>query len=247
MTEPADRAVATALQRVLLPPGLPEIDGWAVATLYEPAGNDVLVGGDFYDWFVLPNGHVLFFIGDVSGKGPVAGALGMSIRKALKGIAWVCGDPFAALGPLEHALADEFREAFATLCLLELIPAAGQVRLLLAGHPVPWLRRGGSFAEVPAPENGLLGPQLQGEWKSMSLQLEPGDLLVIFSDGLTEARMPDGRLFGEGPLQEFLSSHAPAQSSYATVLQVYQHLAKVTTELSDDVIIGVLRYQPNEA
>lgn len=62
------RSLATALQRVLLPAGLPDVAGWAMAALYEPAGEAVLVGGDFYDWFTLPNGHILFFVGDVSGN-----------------------------------------------------------------------------------------------------------------------------------------------------------------------------------
>jgi serine phosphatase RsbU (regulator of sigma subunit) len=120
--EPKDHDVAAALQRVLLPPELPDVSGWAMATLYEPAGDTVLVGGDFYDWFTLPNGHILFFVGDVSGKGPVAGALGMGIRKALKGVTWVTEDVAEALPILQRALADEFRGSFATLCLVELAP-----------------------------------------------------------------------------------------------------------------------------
>jgi serine phosphatase RsbU (regulator of sigma subunit) len=142
-----DEEVAAALQRVLLPPALPEIESWALATLYEPAGEAVMVGGDFYDWFRLPDGRVVFFIGDVSGKGPLAGALAMSIRKALKGISWITLDPLAALPTLQLALADEFGELFATLCLLELRPGSGSVRVILAGHPAPLLRRGGAFAE----------------------------------------------------------------------------------------------------
>jgi anti-sigma regulatory factor (Ser/Thr protein kinase) len=237
--------VAAALQRVLLPASLPKMDAWALATLYEPAGEAVLVGGDFYDWFTLPNGRVLFFVGDVSGKGPLAGALGMSIRKALKGITWVVGDPLESLPLLEQALADEFADAFATLCMIEITPGSGRMRLLLAGHPRPWWRRAGVFEEVVAPANGLVGPGLQQQWTSTELELGPGDLLVLFTDGLTEARLPDGTMFGDGPWSTFLASLPPELASYEMVLQTDAHLRRVTRELSDDMIIGVMTFQPS--
>lgn len=242
-----DREIAAALQRVLLPPDLPDIPGWALATFYEPAGDAVMVGGDFYDWFALPNGNVVFFIGDVSGKGPVAGALAMSIRKTLKGIGWATLDPLASLPILQRALADEFGEAFATLCLLELAPCRGEVRIVLAGHPAPWLRRGGRFVEVVAPVNSLLGPDLHAEWKDVHLRLEPDDLLLLFSDGLTEARLDDGSLFGEGMFQALLSSLPASLSSYETAVEVYRHLTDAATALSDDVVIGVLAFNPPPA
>ncbi len=246
MSEPAEHRVAAALQRVLLPPGLPEVASWGMATLYEPAGETVLVGGDFYDWFTLPNGHVLFFVGDVSGKGPVAGALGMSIRKALKGITWVTQDALAALPLLQQALADEFQEAFATLCLFDVTPGEGLLRLVLAGHPPPWLRHDGTFTEIDAPANGVLGPDLQADWRPLDLELAPGDMIVVFSDGLTEARLPDGRLFGEGPFEALLSALPASLSSYEAVLQVEENVRRVATGFADDVIIGVLTFQPPE-
>lgn len=244
MTEPgSDRSLSEALQEVLLPRGLPDVDGWAIATLYEPAGEAVLVGGDFYDWFTLPNGNVLFFIGDVSGKGPLAGALAMSIRKALKGLAWAVSDPFEALSVLEKALSTEFADNFATLCLLELKPSSGKVRLLLAGHPAPWIRRRGVFSEVTAPANSLLGPALQQQWTTAELQLESGEVLVVFTDGVAEARLPDGRLFGEGPLKAFLDSLPTTMSSYDLVLQADSHLRRTAAAFRDDVIIGALSYR----
>lgn len=244
MPDPVDHSLAAALQRVLLPPGLPDVPAWALATLYEPAGEAVLVGGDFYDWFTLPNGNVLFFVGDVSGKGPVAGALGMSIRKALKGITWVTEDPATALPVLQQALADELGEAFATLCLLELTPDRGQVRVMLAGHPAPWVRHQGVYREVEAPENGMLGLDLQTEWKAAELDLEPGDTLVLFSDGLTEARLADGELFGEGSFQSLLQQLDPELSSFQTALRIDDYLRAVTQPLTDDVVIAVVAFQP---
>ncbi len=238
-----ERGLSEALQEVLLPRGLPDVEGWATATLYEPAGEAVLVGGDFYDWFTLPSGNALFVIGDVSGKGPLAGALAMSIRKALKGFAWAVSDPFTALSVLERALSSEFEDHFATLCLLELTPGSGTVRVLLAGHPAPWVRRHGVFAEVSAPPNSPLGLALQSEWTSAEFRLESGDVLVVFTDGVAEARLPDGRLFGEGPLQALLDSLPPTLSCYDLVLQADSHLRRTSAAFKDDVIIGALAYR----
>lgn len=232
---------------MLLPPELPDIAGWAMATLYEPAGETVLVGGDFYDWFALPNGHVLFFVGDVSGKGPLAGALAMSIRKALKGITWVTQDPAAALPVLQRALADEFGDSFATLCMLEISPGQGWVRVLLAGHPAPWLRRNGEFVEVAAPPNGILGPQVHQQWDYAELDLAPSDMLILFTDGLTEARLPSGEQFGEGPFQDFLARLPATLSSYETVLQTYDQVRRIAATFTDDVIISVLTFRPPKA
>ena len=237
--------IAAMLQRVLLPPGLPNVQSWAVAALYQPAGETVLVGGDFYDWFTLRNGKVLFLVGDVSGKGPVAGALAMSIRKALKGITRVTPDLAEALPVLRDALDDELEEAFASLCLLELTPGGNQVRLMLAGHPPPLLRRRGVFEEVAAPENGLLGNGLQASWDSVLLTLEPGDMLVLYSDGLTDARVRGRGFFGEGPFQELLARLPPGLSSYDFVMQVDAELGRVGADFPDDMIVAALTYQPD--
>ncbi len=235
--------MAAALQRVLLPPGLPDVEGWAMATLYEPAGEAVLVGGDFYDWVTLPNGHLVFMLGDVSGKGPLAGALGMSVRKALKGILWMTQNIVDALPVLQSALADEFEEAFATLCLVELAPGSGNARLLLAGHPAPWLRHAGTFREVDAPPNSPLGLGVEPHWRAVDLVLEPNDLLMLFTDGLTEARLPDGGLFGEGSFQRLLATLPSTVSSYDAVLQTDQHLRRAAASLTDDTMLAVLAYR----
>lgn len=247
MANPSELDVAAALQRILLPAGLPDVPGWSMATLYEPAGQAVLVGGDFYDWCMLPNGHCLFMLGDVSGKGPVAGALGMSVRKALKGISWLTADIESALPVLEAALADELSTGFVTLCLLDLEPHSGHVRLVLAGHPTPWWREAGEFHEVSAPQNAILGPGITASWAAADLHLAPNDALLLFSDGLTEARTHADELFAEGTLQRFLS-HLPEElSSYETVLQIDQRLRRSTSSLGDDVIIAVLTYRPTGA
>lgn len=239
-----DHSVAAALQRVLLPPGLPDLPGWSMAALYEPAGEAVLVGGDFYEWFTVPGGDLLFVLGDVAGKGPVAGALGMSIRKGLKAVTHAIGDPFRALPALEAALADEFGEdGYASLCMLRLSPGSGWVRVLLAGHPVPWVRRAGRFRPIEAPPNRLIGVGVgPSDWRPAEVVLEEGDMIIVFTDGLTEARLPDGRLFEEAGLGDFLATLPDTVAAYDVVLQADSTMRRATSEPSDDIVIAALGF-----
>lgn len=80
------------------------------------------------------------------------------------------------------------------------------------------------------PTNGLLGPGLQQKWHSINLELGAGDLLIVFSDGLSEARLPDSRLFGEGPMAQFFAPLPPGLASYETVLRVDAHLNELGCE-----------------
>jgi hypothetical protein len=96
---------------------------------------------------------------------------------------------------------------------------------------------------VSAPPNSPLGLALQSEWASAEFRLESGDVLVVFTDGVAEARLPDGRLFGEGPLQALLDSLPPTMSCYDLVLQADSHLRRTSAAFKDDVIIGALAYR----
>lgn len=242
--EHVDRLVAAELQRVLLPPTLPRIEGWSVAVLYEPAGEAVLVGGDFYDWFVVPGtDDAVLVVGDVAGKGPVAGAVGMSLRKVLKGITHAVGDPFAAVPIMERALADELTETFASMCLLRIRPASGKVTALLAGHPAPWIRRAGHFRPLTAPPNRLLGIGVGStDWQTQTVCLDAGDLIFAFTDGLTEATLEDGSLYGEGSLQAFLASLPAQLAAFEVVLQADAALRRIAGAPNDDVIICALGF-----
>lgn len=240
--EQLDRAVAAELQRILLPPSLPQIEGWSVAALYEPAGEAVLVGGDFYDWFVVPGtGETVLVVGDVAGKGPVAGAVGMSLRKVLKGVTHAVGDPFAAVPIMEQALADELTETFASMCVLRIRPASGEVTMLLAGHPAPWIRQAGQVKPLTAPANRLLGVGIgPDDWETHTVWLGAGDLIFLFTDGLTEAALEDGRLYGEGCLQTLLASLPAHLAAFEVVLQADAALRRAAGSPKDDMIIVAL-------
>lgn len=232
--------VAEALQRVLLPPQLPQLPGWSIAALYAPAGEAVLVGGDFYDWFRNRSGELLFLVGDVSGKGPVAGALGMSIRKALKGICWLEPDIAVAVPMLEIVLAEEFGpDRMASMCVVGLRPEDGRMRLLSAGHPPPWLMTAQEAREVQLPPNALLNLGLPGPWRTVELTIEPGETLVLFTDGLPQARNP-GDATAAGLLAttlEQLRDRGPVQ----VVSGIDAVLTRHGAALEDDLIVAAIR------
>lgn len=234
-----DRA-AEALERALLPAKLPDIPGWSIATLYEPAGDQVLVGGDFYDWFCRPDGSFAFLLGDVAGKGQVAATVGMAIRKGLKALSWAVPDVREAVRLLERALADELAQTFASFCYLEL-GTRRAVRILSAGHPPPWIVRAGGAHELVLAHNGLFGVGLNDRWTADEVDVEVGDLLLVFSDGLTEARIEDGRLFGEGILQALLDGLPTGLRPWELAMKLSHRLDEPTVELRDDLVVTVLQ------
>lgn len=236
--------LSEAVQRALLPSNLPEIEGWSIATIYEPAGPDLLVGGDFYDWFRRPDGTWSLLLGDVMGKGSMAAALGMSIRKGLKALAFALPTVEEAVRVLEVALEEELGTTLVSFCYVELSerPSAG---ILSVGHPRPWLLRDGVAEEINVPNNALfgVGTTLSSAPRSQVVEIDVccGDLLVFYTDGLTEARLSDGRQFGEGPLQAFLSEVEPGSRPVDVVVDLSKRLHSAVRDLQDDLILAVLR------
>lgn len=231
------------MQRALLPSNLPDIPGWSFATLYQPAGADLLVGGDFYDWYRRPGGGLALLIGDVSGKGSVAAALGMSIRKGLKALAYAGLEIEGAIAVLEVALDEELASTLVSFCYVEL--AAGpDIRLVSVGHPPPWLVHIGQAREIDLHPNPLFGLRdAMGERppaQARTVSLADGDLVLLFSDGLTEARLPDGRQFGEGVLQSMLAEVAPGTRPWELALNLGRGLDAAVEALHDDLVVVVL-------
>ena len=137
-------AIAATLQRSLLPPDLPEIPGFRLASLYRAAGEQNEVGGDFYDAFEAPGGWMVV-VGDVAGRGAEAAALTSLSRYTFRTAGKLLGDPIAALERLNAALRERPRLSLVSVCCVMLrVPAATcSAELVLAGHPPAYhLRRG---------------------------------------------------------------------------------------------------------
>jgi hypothetical protein len=182
--------VAAALQRTLLLEQLPQVPGVALAARYLPSAADV-VGGDWYDLVLLPNGRVAIVLGDVAGHGLGAAAVTAQLRHALRAFLLSSPGPAAALGRLNDLAAHLLPDELATAVVAELEPATGRLTVANAGH-LPVLLLG---AEGPVLVDQGRGPALGllpgAAYGAAELHLRGDDRLVLFSDGLVELRGPD--------------------------------------------------------
>lgn len=237
--ERAERAraeIAEKLQRGLLPAPLPHLPGWSVAAMYRPAGAENEVGGDFYDVFRVPGGWMLA-IGDVTGRGARAASITAVARYTLRTAVALTADPARALSALNRALLSRGDSALCTLAVLALDEDPQRpLRAVVAGHPPPLLVDGEAISEVP--ESGpVLGAFDDGEWTTERLQLQPGQQLVIVTDGIIEAEGADGR-FGDARLR----SQLRGASDPALAVQRLEAAVRSFTggDLGDDVAMLAL-------
>jgi phosphoserine phosphatase RsbU/P len=205
---------ATTLQRSLLPPALPVVPGLEVAAYYHPASTDE-VGGDFYDLFPLAGGTWGFFLGDVSGKGVTAAAVTSLARYTLRAAAVSHTEPVAVLRILNTVLNDGYRGTdprFCTVLYGVLTPDDGGCAISMAGggHPPAALLRADGRAEfLDLPGGQLVGPLPDASFAATEVRLEPGDTVLLYSDGLTEARTRGRVRHSEEELLEFLAALGP--------------------------------------
>ena len=233
------RDIATALQQSLLH-ALPALDGLEVglvgASAYEPA----LIGGDFWDVFELPDKRVVVVIGDVAGKGIRAAAMTETVRSTMRAFAHVDAAPaFILRKTNEVLLGGDPGEQFVTALVAVVEPdGGGHVSIGSAGHPGPvGLLKDSCLLVEPA--YGLPLGTFSGEFSSDHLQLTPGDCLVLYTDGVTEAKR-GGELFGEQRLVQVVESlrGRPAQE---VADRVRDAVADFAGALRDDLQIVALR------
>jgi PAS domain S-box-containing protein len=208
--------IAATLQRSLLPPELPEIPGFRLAGLYQAAGEQNDVGGDFYDAFAVPGGWMVV-VGDVAGRGAEAAALTSLSRYTLRAAGRLLADPIAALEQLNTALRELPGLALVSVCCAVLRDADGDPKadVVLAGHPPAFHVRGG----VPHPIGAFapfLGAYERGDWRLVSVALEPGDLLALYTDGVIDTVGQEER-FGEERLVLTLREAGSAADAVARI------------------------------
>jgi phosphoserine phosphatase RsbU/P len=211
--------LARALQRTLLPPTLPEVPGLRAAAAYHTA-SPYEVGGDFYDLFPLDDGRWAFFMGDVCGKGADAAALTSLTRYTLRAAAIYDPDPCAVLANLDLVLKGEYQGSDPRYCtaVFGVLQPVGDgsftVTLAGGGHPPALaLRTDGTVRPISTMGGQLVGMLPDPRFVQVTTTLSPGESLLLYTDGLTEARVSDGTLLGEDGLARHLATGAAVRAT----------------------------------
>lgn len=202
-----ERRIAEALQQTLLPqPGMmPDGAGMKFAAEYRPSSREADVGGDWYDAFTLEDGSIAVSVGDVTGRGLAAAGLMGKLRQAMAMAIVYERDPARALDAVDYQLRVRDSTAIATAFIGIIDPSRSEMRYASAGHPPPLLRRGEDLVELKAIGVPIGLRELDRE-ESRTISLDGAQLLVLYTDGLTEATRDV--TFGERRLQQIASSDA---------------------------------------
>ncbi|MGD1223811.1 SpoIIE family protein phosphatase [Streptomyces krungchingensis] len=237
-------AISQSLQRSLLPPELPLIDGVEVEVIYRAAGEGNEVGGDFYDLFPIRDGAYGFAIGDVCGTGPEAAAVTGLARHALRLLAREGYGGPAVLERLNSAILDEgARSRFLTLLYGELWPqedGSAVLKVVCAGHPLPLRLRQDGTVEPAAEPQPLLGVMEDLELYEQTVTLDPGDVLLCVTDGVTERR-EGTRMLGDDGLTDVLTT-CTGLTAGAVAARIMRAVERFASDApSDDMAILAMR------
>ena len=232
--------VARSLQDGLLSTEMPQVGACSIGAVYEPAGGEAEIGGDFFDVFDLPDGRFALVVGDVSGKGAEAAAQTAMAKYMLRAFATRNSSPSSALFHLNNALLKNFGDdRFMTIMYAVLDPETDRGTIALGGHPAPLIYRYATRTveaiEVPGV---ILGAFEDQSFEQETFQLEKGDVFVAYTDGLVEARSGP-KLYGRWRVEKSLAHHASTLSDDALARRIYDD-AREFGEVTDDTIVFTL-------
>ncbi|PTX94597.1 SpoIIE family protein phosphatase [Opitutus sp. ER46] len=243
----SDLFKAQLVQRRFLPPGFPMLPGLDLYGHFEPCEH---LGGDFFGTLALPDGRLGLYLLDVAGHGVSAAMLTVTLREFLRApqrhasAADLQSAPDQMLAYLNDTLRAEAFDppVFATMLYAVLDPQTGEVRLAAAGHPPPLLLSAAGEPRSVSVHGPVLGGRAGARYQVTTWTLEPGDTMLLYSDGLTEARDATGREFGIDTLQHVLmhNHRRPAiELGEGVESALHEHLRGATA--ADDVTFLVVR------
>src|SRR6267142_2756135 len=232
--------IARDIQQALLPKNLREYPHLAVSGVNFPC---LSVGGDYFDVFPLDNKRTAFLIADVSGKGLGAALLTTMLQGALSGMT-LGTDPSRVLSHFNRFLCDHSEVGRYATMFFGVLDEEGNLDFINAGHPSPILLRKETTQEAFTEGSFPVGLVPEAEFTTASLQLEPDDTLVLFSDGVTEAMDPEEELYGVSRLRAVLQGKTdlPLDEIQKTVLESVENFARGARQ-ADDVTILVVRFR----
>ena len=241
----SDLETASRIQQKMLPQEFPPFPDREDFSIYAEMHTAKQVGGDLYDFFLLDEDRLGFVIGDVSGKG-VPASLYMAVsRTMLKAIASQIDDPGKCLQTVNEMLIPESDlTTFVTVFYGVLNTKTGQVQYCNGGHNLPYvIRENGTIEELENTEGLLLGKIDGIEFETKELTLQPGEKILMFTDGVTEAMNEDGNMYEEPRLESFLQKRAdnePNKLVRNVIVDVLKFMNKA--DQSDDITVMSVGY-----
>lgn len=237
--------IADALQASLLPPKPPTVPGMDTAARFMAGEAGLRVGGDFFDVFRLGDNDWGIVLGDACGRGAAPASLAAMVRWTTRGAAVHQFRPSQVLREVNAALVEDGEEddhfCTALFARLELDVCGAWITISNAGHPLPVMVRASGKVAACGPVAFPLGMFAALDSTDERLGLGPGDFLVMYTDGITEARDADGKIFGEEQLLALLTNCAAAPSAAEVADAVMAGAQSHAGDLSDDAAVLVLR------
>jgi len=236
--------IARNIQQALLPRDFREFPHLAVNGYNLPC---LSVGGDYFDVFPISEGRTAFLIADVSGKGLGAALLTTMLQGALSAMT-LGTDPARVFNHVNRFLCGHAEVGRYATMFFGILDTDGHLEFINAGHPSPFLIRNGIAEEAFTEGSYPVGLVPEAEYTAACLKLEPGDTLVLFSDGVTEAMDPDDTLFGVPRLKEILTGlpECPLEDIQKCVLEAVENFTRGAHQ-ADDLTLLVVRYRATAA
>jgi sigma-B regulation protein RsbU (phosphoserine phosphatase) len=236
--------IARDIQQALLPKNFRDYPHLSVSGINFPC---LAVGGDYFDVFPLGDNRTAFLLADVSGKGLGAALCTNLLQGALSGMT-LGTDPARVFNHVNRFLCDHSEIGRYATMFFGILDDAGHLEYINAGHPSPFLIRRGVAEDVFTEGSYPVGLVPEAEYTAVGLKLEPGDTLVLFSDGVTEAMDPAEQLFGVPRLREVLTGHmqTPLDELQRAILESVENFAHGASQ-ADDLTLLLVRYRATAA
>jgi serine phosphatase RsbU (regulator of sigma subunit)/predicted ester cyclase len=235
-----DLRVARSIQQASLPKEVPMLKGWQIAPYYQPARE---VGGDFYDFHLLPEGRVGLVVGDATGKGVPAALVMSTTCGMLRLAAQSHSSPSQMLQGVNEVLFPNIPSNMFVTCFYAILnPKSGHLVYANAGHDLPYLHRNGEAEELRA--RGMpLGLMSKMSYEEKETTLHVGEAALLYSDGLVEAHDPEGEMFGFPRLRALLAEHSAEEERLVgdfLMEELYSFVGE-GWEQEDDITLLTLR------
>jgi sigma-B regulation protein RsbU (phosphoserine phosphatase) len=230
--------LARSIQQSLLPQRMPDVPGLRLDGAYLPMS---AVAGDFYEILPLANGRALVLVADVSGHGIPAALVASMVKVAVAAAADRHDTPGGILSAINRSLTGKFERAYVTACCIVIDSRQQKVMYAAAGHPPALLRRADGRVELLDKGGVILTLLPSVSYDTEEVSFDPGDRLLVYTDGLTEATRQHGdEFFGDRELARIVSSTPVSDDLLRTVLDAHRRWIGEGTAVSDDISVVVI-------